>query len=84
MLKCKIENDLYLESDGYGFALRRRWISKNGKPQMRSVGHYGSLGGAVAGALRQKIMRSASADLQTLLKEIEGHADFIQAQLRGA
>lgn len=81
-MKTKIEENLYLESNGLGFT-----ITKYGKPYTNAKneliepstaeGHFSSVQSATRHLVKMKLMESTATDLKELLQSVEGIKEYI-------
>lgn len=84
-MKAKIEENLFLESDGLGFSIKKysgkvNIDTKTGKETEVSTteGYFSSVQGAVRHLLKMKVMESTAKDLKELLESVEGIDQYIK------
>jgi len=72
-MKIKVEENLFIESDGVQFILRdySGKVDKKGKEIYKSLGFFGSLQSALKKVVKIKIMKSNAETIQQLLSELK-------------
>ena len=86
-MKIHIENNLYLESDGMQFVLRK-YSGKKGMNRGRevdlftTVGYFSNVASAINHIAKMKIMQSQAETFQELLNEMKEIRNYIESTVR--
>ena len=72
-MKVQIEGNLYLESDGMQFIIKRYIGSKdkNGNDLYNTLGYFSSLEHAIKHLIKLKVMESTAQTLKELLEDVK-------------
>jgi hypothetical protein len=86
-MKVQIEGNLYLESDGLEFTIKKYgnpYTNNKGEliePSTTS-GHFSNVHSAIKYLVKMKIMESTATDLKGLLESVEGIREYIEERVR--
>jgi len=83
-VKVQIEGDLYLETDGMQFIIKRYngKKDKKGYEQFQAIGYYSTLEHAIKRIVKLKLMDSTATTLIELLRDVRSIEDYIKATVK--
>jgi hypothetical protein len=85
-MKVQIEDNLYLESDGMGFMIKKYgtpYTNKKGEliEPSSTEGNYTSVQSAMRGLVKMKVMESTATTLNELIESVDGIKKWIQEKV---